>query len=448
MDIAINGGVVIDPRTMTSRKINLGIVGHQIVQTSLEPILADKIIDASGFVVSPGFIDPHGHVDGNRRSGELSACQGITTTVGGNCGLSPIDIGTFIELQTEQGFIINQAELIGHSFTLRETVGACDPRKKASDEQIAQMVELARKGLEDGAVGLSLGLDYSPAASLKEIRAMAEVCAEFGRILPVHTRLFTLYDLFSVKEMLYIAKETGVKMLLSHFVYHYGEGVVTEALHMVENARRNGIDVWIDSGLYIEWATYIGTATFDPQSMRDNELRLEDMLVATGPYKGKWLEEELFAKMRKENTEDTVIYFTGVEREIYESLVPEYAMPSTDIGPYDEGEGHPQIAGSFPKYFAKMVNELGILSLEEAVYRATLCPAQLFGFDTKGVLDVGFDADLVIFDPATIKDNATYPDRGMPDARPDGIKMVMVNGQVAIEDNVPTGNLAGTIVCV
>lgn len=448
MDVAINGGRVIDPRTKTSRMINIGIIGNQIVATSIEPIVAKETIDATGLVVAPGFIDPHGHVDGNSVSGELSACQGITTTVGGNCGLSPLHIGRFIENQTRDGFIINQAELIGHSFTLRETVGATDPRKYATDQQIEEMIQLAQRGLEEGAVGISLGLDYSPSVSLREIKAMAMLCKKYNRILPVHTRLFTLYDLFSIKEMLYIAKETGVTLLFSHFVYQYGEGVVTEALHMVDNARRNGINVSIDSGLYIQWATYIGTATFDPQSMRDNELRLQDMLVATGPHKGKWLDEELFSTMRTNHTEDTVIYFTGNEAEVYESLTPNYSMPSTDIAPYNAGEGHPQIAGSFPKYFRKMVNELKILTLEEAVYRATLAPAQLFSFTKKGVLDVGYDADVVIFDPDEIRDNADFPDRGSPDAKPSGIKIVMVNGQIAIKDNIATGNLAGTIVKV
>ena len=121
-------------------------------------------------------------------------------------------------------------------------------------------------------------------------------------------------------------------------------------------------------------------------------------------------------------------------------------MPSTDIGPYAQGEGHPQIAGTFPRYIRKMVRELKLLSLEDAVYRATLLPAQLFGFGTKGVLDVGYDADLIIFDPETIMDHADYPDRGTPDAPPSGIKLVMVNGAIAVKDNILTGTRTGHMI--
>lgn len=442
LDMVISGGRVVDTINRRSVMCNVGIKDGRIECLSDEPLPALKTLDARGLIVAPGFIDPHGHVDGNHRCGELSACQGITTTIGGNCGLSPLDTAEFLRRQSE-GFIINQGELIGHSFTLREAVGATDPRLKATKAQTDEMCLLARKALDGGALGLSLGLDYSPGASLRELRLLASVCAEYGRIMPVHTRLFTLYDLFSLKEILHIAADTGVSLLFSHFVYQYGEGIVPEALEMLDRARAKGLNIHIDSGMYVEWATYIGTATFDPQSMRDNELRLGDMLVATGQYKGQWLNDDLFKVLRKYFPNETVIYFTGYEREIYDSLIASYAMPSTDIGAYEPGEGHPQIAGSFPRYFRRMVRELGLLSVEEAVYKATLLPARTLGIGGKGVLQKGYDADITIFDIDTIADHADFPDRGLPDARPSGISHVIVNGVPVIEDGMLLGRRPG-----
>ncbi len=434
VDIRIDNGRVIDTVTKTSTVANVCIQDGTITQITGACPDARRVIDAEGLCVAPGFIDVHAHLDGYAYGARLSAAQGITTTIGGNCGLSPLEMGDFFRAQERTGYLINQLELVGHSFSLREAVGLSDPNEKATVCQIDQMLRIADKALREGAAGVSLGLDYAPGSGLAEIDAMAALAASYGRILPVHTRLFTQNDLYSLYEMLSAAKRSGVRLLLSHFVYQYsGFGSIRPALDVVDAARAKGMDVWIDSGMYTDWSTYIGTATFDEQTMKDISLRFGDMVVATGKYTGTRLNRDLYLLLRRKYPETSVVCFSGEPYEIYETLKKPYAMMSTDAGAYAPGEGHPQIAGSYPRYLRKMVRELRLLTVEEAVYKATLLPAETFRIPGKGRVAEGYDADLVLFDLNTVHDNAKMPDKGEPDAAPDGIPYVLVNGVLAVD---------------
>lgn len=445
LDLAINFGEVIDTRRKVKQALHIGVQAGKIAAIKQSPLEAKQMICAAGLIVSPGFIDVHGHVDGYAYSGELCVCQGITTTIGGNCGLSPVDMGEFFCKQEQVGFVINQAELVGHSFSLRQAVGLSDPYRKASIREIGAMARLAEEALTAGAAGISFGLDYAPGASFAEIVALAEICASFDRVMPIHTRLFTQNDLYSLYEILSVAKRTGVRLLFSHFVYQYGTGIMREALMILDRALSDGLKIKIDSGMYTDWTTFIGTATFDEQSIQDSELRFSDMVAASGKYAGRRLNKALYLEMRRDFPTDSVICFTGKKEEIYEALKKPYAMPSTDVGAYQKGEGHPQIAGTFPKYIKEMVKERGDLALPEAIYKATLLPAQTFGFWHKGCIEIGADADLTIFDLEKLADKADFPHMGKPDAKPEGIVYVIVNGSLVVADGHFTGKRAGRI---
>lgn len=177
---AINHGIVIDVVEKKQKKLNVGILGDKIVALSEEPLEADRVVDASGLIVSPGFIDVHGHIDGDLYAGELSACQGITTTIGGNCGYSPVNLREFFDQQDASGFPIHQAMLIGHGIPLRRAAGLFDPYEAGNQEQIQIMVDVAKKALDDGACGISFGLDYVPGCSLEEVMALASLCESYG----------------------------------------------------------------------------------------------------------------------------------------------------------------------------------------------------------------------------------------------------------------------------
>lgn len=434
VDLRIDGGYVIDTVSQTSFVANVSIKDGKIFEISGACPDAKRVISAEGMYVSPGFIDVHAHLDGYDYGARLSAAQGITTTVGGNCGLSPLEMESFFSEQEQTGYLINQAELVGHSFSLRKAVGLCDPNEKASVAQIDRMLRIADKALQEGAAGVSLGLDYAPGSGLAEIDAMAELAASYGRILPVHTRLFTQNDLYSLYEILAAGKRSGVRLLFSHFVYQYsGFGSMRPALKVIDKARESGMDVWIDSGMYTDWCTYVGTATFDEQTIKDISLRFGDMVVATGKYTGTRLNRDLYLLLRRKYPDESIVCFSGEPFEIYETLQKSYAMMSTDAGAYAPGQGHPQIAGSYPRYLRKMVREEKLLSLEEAVYKATLLPAEVLGMENKGRIAPGWDADLTVFDLPAVYDNAKMPDKGEPDAAPDGIPYVLVNGVLVVD---------------
>ena len=170
------------------------------------------------------------------------------------------------------------------------------------------------------------------------------------------------------------------------------------------------------------------------------------MVVITGNYTGTRLNRDLYRLLRRKYPDESVACFSGQPGEIYETLQKPYAMMSTDSGAYAPGEGHPQIAGSYPRYLRKMVREHRLLSLPEAVYKATLLPAQVLQIPHKGRLAPGWDADVVVFDMRTVCDNAKMPDKGEPDAPPTGIPYVLVNGEVAVDRGIVMNTRSGRVI--
>ena len=177
--------------------------------------------------------------------------------------------------------------------------------------------------------------------------------------------------------------------------------------------------------------------------MRDNGIELRHLRVLTGEHIGLVPDQALYEHLRAAHPCDAVVVNTGSEEAVYTIQRYPMTMVSTDTGSYAPGEGHPQIAGSFPRYLRKMVIERGELSWEQAIAHTTLLPAQTMGLGRKGRIRAGMDADLLVFDPETICDRADFPGLGRPDAAPEGIRFVIVSGEIAAENGRATGVMAG-----
>jgi len=439
--IFISGGIVIDPEKMQRISADVLIEDGVIAAVGDLSVPGDaQVIDAGGLFVCPGFIDPHGHIDGHVYTGELSLLQGITTTVGGNCGFSPLDVERFFEEQ--KAFPIHQAEMIGMC-ALRMAAGVTDPFKPANEEEIEKMVDLCRKALDCGACGVSLGPAYTPGSSIMEMQALCRVAKEYNRPVSIDTRMNSMTDLDSLREAIALAANSGCRMIVSHFVYQYGVGVEDEAMAMVDRARGMGVDILFDSGMYKDWCSSIGAALFEPGIMRANGIELHHLRMITGEHIGAQPDQALYEHLRESHPNDAVVVNTGLQSAVYAIARHPLCMISTDTGAYQPGEGHPQIGGSFPRFLREMVCERADLTWEEAVWHTTLHPAQVLGFEKKGRMSAGCDADLVIFDPREITDRADYPGLGQPNAAPQGIRYVIVAGEIAAKDGETTGAMSG-----
>jgi len=441
-DIVIRGGTIIEPKTELQTVANIGISNGKIAIITREEISGKEQINAAGKIVCPGFVDIHSHLNYSLYAAWLSVKQGITTCLSGNCGLTPkLPVKEYLDDLEAMGYPLNLATLVGHSWALREKVGLEDPYDTASQEQTAKMVSFAEQALQEGAFGVSLGLEYAPGANEAEILPLVALAAKYDKLVSIHIRTDALDFAKGLREAISLMEKTGVRMQISHLAYQFGvHPEVTEmALIMIGNAVKKGLPLMCDSGIYEAFATYVQSAVFDEGWHERYDCQLSDLMISSGKYVGQRCTPEIYEYIRTHESESETIgtAFVGVLPDLGLAIKQPYTMISTDAGLVDKpGSGHPQDVGTFPKVFEKLVREQGVLSMMEAVKKSTYLPAQQMGLCNKGWLGTGADADIVVFDPKTIRDNAGYVGIGKPDAAPDGIEAVVVNGVIVIKDSV------------
>lgn len=437
-DCVIENGTVIDPKTELRTIGNVAILNGKIAGVTRARLSAKRKIDASGKIVCPGIVDPHSHADGQLFSGYVMASMGVTTIIVGSCGLGPYPVKEFLTGLDETGYPLNTAALTPQSWILREKAGIESPYHTATKEQIQNMARWAEEDLLQGAVGLSMGLEYAPVTTWEEMVAMAEVAAKYDKVMPIHSRAGGWNSLEATREVIRLQETTGVRVLLSHHVYQCGQGMMEESLKIIEKARRQGYQIAVDSGAYCDFACPVGSEVFCEGWQQIYDCSYEDILAGTGKYAGQRLTEETFHELRETDPDASVTAFVGKPYEIALALKQPYVMISTDGGfpNLAPGIGHPQTAGTYPRILRELVREQDVLTVMDFVKKSSWMPAQFFGLETKGFIGEGADADILVFDLKRVKDNATFPGMGDPMAQPDGIDYVLVGGVPVVDNGI------------
>ncbi len=449
-DVAIINSIIIDPRKKRLVPANLYIKDGVIADISRELLPSAQTIDATGCYLSPGFIDIHAHIEGHRQNGMLLSQQGVTTVLNGNCGMGVEHIGGFLAEQNETGFILNQLELCGAT-RLRMQVGQSDPYQPLLPEQIVMANHLLEEAFAQGAAGLSFGLEYVPGSSSQEVLSLSTTAARYGKLVAIHIRTDCYGGLQALREALDISRITGASVQISHVVYQFGFGMMREALEMIDKAVCEGYDISCDSGMYTSFATYIGTPVFDERCFEKWGCSFDNLIAANGKYAGLPLNAGRYKDLRENFPHDAVIAMIGKPFEIPMAFELPYMMASSDAGvnqTEDTSKGHPQDAGTFPRFLRELVRERAQLTLPDAVSRITYLPAQRLRLSNKGDIHIGADADLVIFNLDTLTDRAQFPHIGRPDAPPEGIEAVILNGRVTVKNGAILEDTAGRAIAV
>lgn len=433
MKTLIFGGHVIDPANGIDSQLNLLVEDGKIVWAGSDKPEADRCIDATGKIVTPGFIDIHLHEDPVAED-KIQPCifnmmlrQGVTTAVGGNCGINVYDPSAYLDLVDRDGAPVNVAMFAGHEY-FRKAAGAQDIYAGSTEAQKEEMARNIRTALEDGCVGVSFGLRYVPGADKDEFFRAAECCKESKKIIASHVRddADGIFD--AIDEFCAAGVEFQVPVQISHIGSMGGFGQMEGVLRQIDGYKLNGLDIAMDCYPYFAFSTRLGTPTYDPGWLDRYHCGYEVLEFCEGKYKGQRATKETFDEMRRDFPECITVCHVMKEEDIRRAFSHPNVMLASD-GLTNNGQGHPRAAGSFPKFLVEFAKKETI-TLYQAIEKMTAMQAKRLHLENKGRLNVGADADITIFDYEKIKDGATFAE---PALAPEGIEYVLIGGEIALE---------------
>jgi N-acyl-D-amino-acid deacylase len=496
-DLLIRNGKIIDGSGNPWFRADIGILNGKIAAIGrYDSTQAKRTIDASGMVVAPGFIDVHTHSESGIfrvPTADNFILDGVTSIITGNCGGSEDNLTDFFRKITKNGASVNVGSFIGHN-NIRRQVMKKAMRDPTPQEHI-EMEKGVEKAMKQGAVGLSTGLIYIPGTYAKtpEIVGLAKVAARFGGVYTAHIRNEGEKVSDAISEAITVGREARIPVEISHFKVSFKPlwGKSTETVALVEKARQEGIDINIDQYPYTASSTNMGTllpswvladsdsamkvrlrdpsvktkikAEMIASLMRDERKNWDYAVVARSvgdsTINGKTISDINILRGRQPTTEDEAetifdLMATGGGQMIYHKMsetdidiILKYpnTMIASDGGVevYGFGVTHPRSYGTNARVLGRYVRERKTLTLEDAIRRMTSLPAQRFRMDDRGLLRVGYAADVVIFDEKTVADKATYE---RPHAYSVGFQWVIVNGKLTVVNGQHTGEKAGQII--
>jgi N-acyl-D-amino-acid deacylase len=469
---------VLDGTGGPARRANVRITGDRIADVgALTPAANERVVDGGGLTIAPGFIDTHSHADRSLRRGSdaLGALsQGITTVVVGEDGSSPYPLSAFFDSLTRIGLPVNVAAYVGHG-TIRSRVMERDYKRHATTAEVERMKPLLAKELEAGGLGLSSGLEYDPGiySSREEVIELAKVAAAaHGRYIS-HIRSEDRAEWDAFDEIINIGRQAHLPVQISHAKLAMKSlwGQADSLIRMLDHARASGVDITADIYPYRYWQSGL-SVLFPERNFSDRkaaQFALDEVAPADGitltnygphpEYAGKTV-AQIATQLGTDPTttlmtllkdvEDaskagrpagsTIIAAAMDERDIERIMAWRFANICTD----GELDGrHPRGYGSFTRVLGRYVRERHVVSMPDAIRKMTSLAAANVGFDDRGRIAKGMRADLVLFDPNTVIDNATPTD---PHAISTGIAKVWVNGTLAYEGGKTTGAKGGQII--
>ncbi len=500
-DIIIKNGTIVDGLGGKPYKADIGISKSKIKKIgSLLGKEALKVIDAADFMVCPGFIDLHTHVDENiltHPDAHNYIRQGVTTVLAGNCGGSHYPIDDFLKEVEQKKIALNFCTLVGHN-TIRQRVmgnAAREPEQK----EMAEMKELVEKAMKEGAVGLSTGLKYIPGAYSKteEVIELSKIVQQYGGFYATHMREEGINILESVQETLEIGKSAKIPVHISHHKITSVDkwGSSSNTLAQIDEAIRAGIDVTLDqypypatsTGLTVLFPSWALEGDKSKWKERWNDEKVKPRLTEAIKYNiqhdrggndlnrimiARYSREpelegltiaqilqkkgipgtmengvELIIQLQSEGMEGDVqaIYFCLSDEDIERIMKYPLTAHASDGGiiTFNVGNPHPRNYGTFPRILKTYVREKGILSFEESIRKMTSLPAKRLDFKERGCIKEGCYADITIVDPVHVSDTATWQN---PHQYPEGIPYVLVNGKLVVENSKIKGVFPGMVI--